>query len=147
MCDWKGISIAALAIGVIGMAWHTVESILTMGYYTDPAYYSIWSKIMIPAAGPPPASFMALSFVFGLVGWAIFAFVYAKLGSAIKQKDELKKGLKFGALAFLLAGIPNSLTMYLLLNIPSGLLAAWMVSPFMLYLTGGMVCAQLVKAD
>jgi len=145
MCDWKGISITAISMAIIAQVVHTIESILTMGYYTDPAYFSVWSKMMMPAAGPPPTSFFIYSSVFALAGWAFFAFAYAKLGSALKGKGYMK-GLKFGAILFLVAGIPCTLMLYLLINLPAGLLASWAFSSLVLYLAGGIVAERFVSA-
>lgn len=143
--DLKGVAITAVAMTILAQIVHTLESILTMGYYLDPAYFSVWSKVMMPAAGPPPASFYIYSIVFALVGWFLFASVYSKLGAAIKEKTEIRKGLKFGALAFLLAGLPCTLTLYLLINLPVGLIISWMVSSLVLYLAGGIVAAKLIR--
>ncbi|VVB98351.1 Uncharacterised protein [uncultured archaeon] len=147
MVDWKNVGIAAVAMTVVAQVVHTLESIFTMGYYSDPNYFSTWSKLMMPTAGPPPASFFAYSIAFALVGWALFSFAYAKLGSAVKEKDAIWKGLKFGALVFLVAGIPGTLTMYLLINIPVALLVSWMLSGLALYLVGGIVAAKLIKPE
>ena len=131
---------------VIGQVVHTVESLLTIGYYMDPAYFGVWSKIMMPTAGPPGAEFYAYSLAFSLVSWTIFGYVYEKLGRAIEEKKISRKGLEFGALVFLVAGIPGALTMYLLINLPSGLLAAWTISQLILYLIGGVIAAKLIKS-
>ncbi len=145
MTDWRGIALTAVALTVIGQAVHTIESMLTMGYYLDPAYFSVWSKILMPTAGRPPAEFYYYSAAFAIVSWAIFGFAYEKLGKAIGEKRAIKNGLKFGAIVFLLAEIPVVLTMYLLINLPTGLLAAWTLSQLILYLIGGIVAAKLIK--
>lgn len=143
--DLKGIAITAVAMTILAQIFHTVESILTMGYYLDPAYFQVWSKLMMPVAGPPPASFYIYSIVFALVGWFLFAFAYSKLGAAIKEKTEIRKGLKFGALIFLVAGLPGMLSLYLLINLPAGLIISWMVSSLVLYLAGGIISAKLIR--
>lgn len=147
MCikNLKGIALTAFAMTVIAQILHTVEAILTMDYYLNPAYLQVWSKIMMPKAGPPPTEFYYFSIAFAFVTWFLFAFAYSKLNSAIKEKSDLKKGLKFGSIIFLVAGIPMSLTFYLLINLPSIILASWLVSSFLLYLVGGIVAAKLVR--
>jgi hypothetical protein len=145
MTEWRGILMATVAMTVIGQLVHTVESVLTMGYYMDPAYFAVWSKIMMPTAGPPPAEFFYYSVMFALVGWGIFGFAYEKLGRGIGEKNAIKNGLKFGAIVFLLVGISGVLTMYLLINLPTGLLAAWIFFQLVLYLIGGVVAAKLIK--
>lgn len=145
MSDWKRILMVAVAMTIVAEVVHTLESMLTLGYYMDPAYFAVWSKIMMPTAGPPPAEFYYYSVAFALVSWAIFGFVYEKLGRAIGEKHEIKKGLEFGALVFLLAGISGALTMYLLINLLTGLLATWTLFQLILYLIGGVVAAKLIK--
>lgn len=146
MCDCKKIGIFAAVMALLAFIVHNVEAVATMGYYTDPAYLDVWSKIMMPAAGPPPPEFAYLSIAFAFITWAIFGMVYEKLGGAIKQKDAVKKGLVFGSLVFLLAGLPGSLSMFLLLNLPVGLIISWTISGALLYLIGGVVAARLIKA-
>ena len=145
MSDWKKILMVAVGMTAIAQVTHTMESILTLGYYMDPVYFGVWSKIMMPAEGPPPATFYYYSVTFTLVSWAIFGFVYEHLGGAIREKQEIKRGLEFGMLVFLVAGIPTVLTMYLLINLPSGLLATWTFVQLVLYLIGGVVAAKLIK--
>jgi hypothetical protein len=147
MSDWKKLLMITVAMTVIAQVIHTLESILTLGYYMDPAYFGVWSKIMMPTAGPPPAAFYYYSVTFALVSWAIFGFVYEKLGGAIREKGDIRKGLKFGMFVFLIAGIPTALTMYLLINLPSALLATWTLVQLILYLIGGVVAAKLIKPE
>ena len=102
---------------------------------------------MMPAAGPPPASFYLYSLLFTFITWALFGLVYGKLGNAIKEKDPARKGLIFGGLVFLVAGLPGTLTMYLLINLPAGLLAAWAITSLILHLIGGVVAAKAIKPE
>ena len=143
--DWKSIGIFALAMSVIAQIVHTLEAMLTMGFYLDPAYFPLWSKIMMPAAGAPPPEFMLLSFLFSLIAWALFGFAFMSLGSAIREKDQVRKGLAFGSMIFLVAGLPMTMTMYLLISLPAGLLVSWMASGLVLYLVAGVIAAKIIK--
>jgi hypothetical protein len=145
MVRWKEIALVAVAMTIIAEAVHTLESILTLGYYMDPAYFGVWSKLMMPAAGPPPAQFHIYSIVFAFVSWVIFGFVYDKLGGGLKRKSSMMNGFEFGIIIFLVAGIPTVLTMYLLINLPSGLLAVWTFVQLVLYLVGGLLSGRLIK--
>lgn len=145
MANWVRIALTALVMTAVATAVHTVESVLTTGYYMDPAYFGVWSKIMMPAAGPPPAAFYYYSIAFTFITWLIFGFVYAKLGVSTHEKNMIKNGLRFGALIFLIAGIPGTLSLYLLINLPVGLLTSWAISGLVLYLVGGVVAAKLIK--
>jgi hypothetical protein len=145
MANWLRIGLTAVVMTIIAEIVHTVEAVLTMGYYTDPAHFPVWSKIMMPSAGPPPAAFYYYSIAFALVTWAIFGFVYEKLGVSVHEKNLIRNGIRFGALIFLVAGIPSTLTMYLLVNLPVGLLVSWTMSGLILYLIGGVLTAKLIK--
>lgn len=145
MTNWLRIGLTAVFMTIIAEIVHTVEAALTIAYYTDPAYFPVWSKIMMPGAGPPPAAFYYYSIVFALVTWAAFGFVYEKLGVSIHEKNLVRKGVRFGALIFLVAAIPSTLTIYLLVNLPIGVLASWTISGLILYLIGGLLTAKLVK--
>jgi hypothetical protein len=144
LIGWK-VLVFAILMTIIGEAVHIIESMLTLGYYMDPTYFGVWSKIMMPGPGPPPAEFYYYSVIFALITWAIFGFAYEKLGRAMPEKNVFDKGLQFGGMIFLIAGIPTLLSMYLLINLPRGLLAAWTTTALILYLIGGVLAAKLMK--
>jgi hypothetical protein len=58
-----------------------------------------------------------------------------------------RKGLQFGGMIFLIAGIPSILSMYLLINLPRGLLATWTITTLILYLIGGVLATKLMKIE
>jgi hypothetical protein len=65
--SWKRVFLSGLIISVISFVVRQVEAVLTLKYYMMPQYFGVWSKVMMPAAGPPPASFVVTSLVFTLV--------------------------------------------------------------------------------
>ncbi len=138
------IILAAIAFTVIGVVINTAVSMLTMSYYMDPAYFSVWSKLMMPEAGPPPVSFYAYSIAFSFVIALIFAGVYTKVSDMIKSGGA-RKGLRYGFGLFLVAGIPYFLTNLLLINLPLGLSVVWLLSSLVIYLIGGIVIAKILK--
>jgi hypothetical protein len=145
MADIKNICVVALVMAILAMIVRTVESILTMGYYLDPAYFQLWSKLMMPTAGPPPMSFFLFSFVLAFISWALFAYVYGILGGAFKKQDYLTKGLSFGILVFMVSTFPGALMNVLLLNLPAGLIISWTITGLILSVTGGVIAAKLIK--
>ena len=147
MTNWKAVILVAVVMAIVAEAIHTLESVATLDYYLDPAYFGVWSRIMMPTTGPPPAEFYYYSILFALVSWGIFGFVFDRLGGAIRGAQGIRRGLKFGALIFLVAGIPTTLTMYLLIKLPSGLLAVWTFDQLILYLIGGVVAAKLIRLE
>jgi len=134
--------------GIIVVVWseivNTITAIFTMGYYTNPAYFSIWSKLMMSTSGPPSSSFYIISIAFSLITGLIFAGAYSLLRQAIPGKG-LRKGLNYGMMLFLIAGVPFTLTTYLLLAVPSMLLVTWAVSSLIVYVLSGITFSKIIK--
>jgi hypothetical protein len=129
------------------VAWiiHMLGAMLSMAYYKMPEYASVWSKLMMPVAGAsPPASFSWYSLLFSFIGGILVAIVYDVLIGGIPGK-KVNKGLAYGFVLFLIAGIPGYLSTVLLINIPSGLAAMWLLENLVVYLLGGMVIAGIVR--
>jgi len=153
MKTWK-IIVAGIVFAIIAQIIHTIESFATMNFYTDPKYFSVWSTIMMPVQGPPPTEFYIYSIVFGIIAGIIYAVVYEMVkkslpvGTVLKQgffsSTTFKHGLYFGLLLFLI-GIPMSLMMYLLINLPTMLLVYWSISGLIVNLIGGVVIARIMK--
>jgi hypothetical protein len=146
MCDWKKIGIFAVVMTIIAQILRTGEAFATMSYYLDPNYWPVWSKIMMPGPGAPPAEFYYLSILFAFVTWVLFGIVYSILGDAIKEKAPRKKGLTFGGLMFLIGGLPGSMSMLLLFNLPFDLIIVWTVTSLVLYLMAGIIAVKLIKS-
>ena len=143
--NWKGIIIAGIVFAVISQIVHTGFAFLEMDYYFDETYFSVWSKLMMPVAGPPPADFYYYSIGFGIIAGMLFALVYAVIGMHSPGDTVTNKGLMYGFLIFLIAGIPSALAMFLLINLPAMLIAFWTIENLVIYLIGGVTTAKLVK--
>ncbi len=140
------IILAAIAYVVIGKIVNTLSAMLTMSYYMDPNYFAVWSKIMMPGPGPPPAEFTYYGIAFAFISGLIFTYIYTKVNSVIKDKNWMQKGLKYGFGVFLIAGIPMFLSMYLLINLPLELLVEWMiVDGLVVYLLCGIAVSKIMK--
>jgi hypothetical protein len=140
---WK-IIVSGIVFATIAQIIHTVESMATMDFYKDPTYSGVWSKVMMPAVGAPPMEFYIYSIIFSLITGIIYALIYTIIGKSITGKTVIMKGLYFGFILFLIE-IPWSLTMYLLINIPTLLLAYWAVSGLIVNLIFGVIVAKLIK--
>ncbi|MEK6978719.1 MAG: hypothetical protein AABW86_00720 [Candidatus Micrarchaeota archaeon] len=145
MCDLKKVGIISIVMMIIGQIAWTLETIVDMAHYANPAYFGVWSKLMMPTAGAPPTEFFIVSVVVSLIGWAIFACAYSVFGGAIKAKNELEKGVKFGGWIFLLATLPGSLSMYMLFNLPAMLLVSWTIVGLVLNLVAGVLAVKVMK--
>ena len=142
--SWKIIA-AAIVYMIISMVLRTVESMMTMDYYTNPDYFPVWSEIMMPGPGGPPTEFYYYSIIFAFIEGLIFAGVYTVIAKGVPGKTVVKKGINYGLLIWLLAGIPFSLGMVLLINLPIDLIAIWTVTSLIIYLIVGATTARIVK--
>jgi hypothetical protein len=142
---WWKILLTLVLLVLVGQVVHTVEAMCTMNYYTDPAYCAVWSKIMMPNAGPPPASFFYYSLGFALIGWCLFMFVYAVVRPAVPGAAGWQKGAMYGLLIWLVASLPGMLSMILLVNLPLGIVVAWLVSALIINLINGAINGAINK--
>ena len=141
---WRVLASGVL-FAIVAQVLHTVCAFLAMSFYTNPDYFSVWSKIMMPAAGPPPAYFYVYSLLFGLLGGILFALVYTVIKEGIPVKSIAKKGLFYGFLVFLVGGVPGYLALILLVNLPFALIIIWAAETLVINLLGGMIAAWLNK--
>lgn len=141
--NWARVLICGALFAIVAQVVHTASAVFTMGWYTDPAYFGLWSKLMMPAAGPPGAEFFIASFLANFAIGAIYSGAYAMLGKALPGKGAMK-GLKYGGLLFMLAVVPFVLTSYVLLAIPTALLLDWAVSDLLNLLLLGAALTRII---
>jgi len=135
---------AGIVYAVISMVVNTLWAFIDMPYYLMQEYFAVWSKLMMSTAGPPGVEFYVASFVFTLVAGLIFAGVYSRVKASIRDKG-IRKGLRFGFGIFLISVIPGMFSLYLLINLPAGLIVSWTVSGLVTSLLGGIVIERLVR--
>ena len=143
--DLGRLLLAGAAFAIIAYVVHTAGAFATMGYYTDPAYFPVWSPVMMPGPGGPPLSFTGYSLLFNGIAGVFFAFVYKVLKDAVPGKSPAQKGATYGALVFLVAGVPSFFAMVLLINLPSPLLLAWAVENLAVWLLAGVATAKAMR--
>lgn len=142
--DLKQILLSALVFAVVSQVVHTLGAFPTMGYYTDPANFALWSRIMMPTAGPPGTEFYAASLAFSFITGCIFAWAYSVVGKSVPGKDVMK-GFNYGLMLFLMVGVPYTLSNILLLAIPLGLQMEWALETLVIYGLSGLAFAKIVK--
>lgn len=138
------ILLAGFWYTVIAVMLQQIEVVFTMKYYQDPALAPIWSKLMMPSAGPPPLAFFIISFVFtfgtGCTLAAVYEFTHDLFGAGY-----WKKVIGFTDVMVGLSIVFGFFPMYLLLNIPVGLLGWWLASSFVTILISAKVFAHIIK--
>ncbi|VVB90223.1 Uncharacterised protein [uncultured archaeon] len=140
---FKQIMVSGVLFLVIAQVINTVSAIFTMSYYTNPEYFGLWSKLMMPSNGPPGSEYFLASITINLVTGIIFAGAYSFVKQSIPGKG-IVKGIYYGVLLFLISGVPFTLTIYLLFSVPVLLLLNWTVSNMVVYLIGGAILAKII---
>ena len=135
--------ISAIIFTIVSELIHWGGAMLGMGYYMNPAYAKVWSKLMMPAAGPPPPSFMAYSLLFAFISALLFVLVFQIVRRGVPGSGPAMRGLMYGFLVFLIAAIPGMLSMRLLINLPVGLLWMWTAEYFIIYLLNGFIIGAI----
>ena len=141
---WK-IGISAIFFVVVAQIVHTLGAYAGMKYYFMEEYFPVWSKIMMPKPGPPPVAFTLLSIGLSLLTGLVYAIVYATLSFSVPGKTLIKKGLCFGLILFFVAGLPNLLSMVLLINLPIQLVLMWVLESLLVTLSMGIFMAKVFK--
>jgi hypothetical protein len=140
----KKVVLVGIIFSVTSFVIHQIEAILTMKYYLMPQYFGVWSKLMMPQAGPPPASFMITSFVISLVTGISITLIYYYLRDHLPE-NKTKRTFYFADLMIATSFVFSTLPMYLMLNVPLALLISWFVSNFIIVTIGSWMLVKIVK--
>jgi len=141
---WKPIILSGFVFAIIAMVVHMVESMLTMSYYLMPEYFGAWSKVMMPTAGPPPASFYVYSFIASVLGGIVFAELYDLIKSQFGA-TYWQRVCVFTKYWVFLNLVLFILPLWLFVNLPLGLIISWFVSGAIIAFFGTMVFAKMMK--
>ncbi len=124
---WQKVLVAAVAYLIIAFILRQIEVVLTMDYYKNPEFFGVWSKLMMPTAGPPPASFLVTSLVFTYLTGLTLAALYEFL-KPILPKDVKTRFYVYTKVVIVLATVLFTLPVLLLFNIPFSLLFVWFIT-------------------
>lgn len=141
----KGIIIAAILFMIIAQVIHSFGAFATMGFYTEPEYFHLWSEIMMPGAGAPGMEFYAVSLIFNFITALILTVFYVVIKGAVPGKFSLIKGVNYGIMLFVITAIPTFLSTTLLLNLPIVLSISWMIEALIIDILGGIIIAKFNK--
>ncbi|MBU0899042.1 MAG: hypothetical protein KKB03_00350 [Nanoarchaeota archaeon] len=139
------IILAGIVFAIIAQIIHSISAIFSMGYYLIEEYWPVWSKIVMPGAGAPPASFYCYSAGLNFITGIFFALVFTWFACCLGGKDKLKRGALYGLGVFLIGGLPSMFMLYLIINLPAGLLAIWTLESLIISLIAGAAVAHIIK--
>ena len=139
------VILGAVVWTVIAQGIHILEAFLTKSYYISAEYFSVWSRLMMPAPAAPPAEFFYVSIAFNFMIGVIMTLFYLIVSCCIYGPSKIFKGLLFGWLVFLVSVVPGTLTLVLMINLPLELIAVWGLSGLAISLAGGVAIAHAVR--
>lgn len=141
---WGKVFLCSVIYAIIAQIIHSTSTFITMPYYMDPAFFNVWSKVMMSKAGPPPASFFMYSILFAFLTGLVLAATYDWL------RDKLgdKCGGRFGTFFMFILSVTVVmffLPAYLLINIPLSLLGIWLLEMAVVYFINFMIFVKMLK--
>jgi hypothetical protein len=139
---WRIIASGAV-FAVVDIILNSIGAWLTMPYYMMQDYFPVWSKLMMPTAGPPPTAFYYYAIGFSFLSGALFALVYTVIRNGLHIRQLLLKGVFYGFLVYIVGAIPGFLSMLLLINLPLGLLVFWAGQSLVTYIINGAIVAAI----
>jgi MFS family permease len=142
--SWKKIFLVSFLFTIISFVIRQIEAMLTMNYYKMPEFFGVWSRLMMPKAGPPPASFMITSLVFTFATGISLALIYYYLKDHL-PKENKKRIFYFADLMIGTSFVFFTLPVYLMFNIPGGLLISWFISSFIILTINSWMLVKIIK--
>lgn len=142
--SWGKLLLTSVIFTVISFVIHQIEALLTIKYYLMPQYLGVWSKLMMPSAGPPPPAFMITSLILTFVTGISVTLIYYYLRDHLPPIG-FKRAFYFADLLIATSFVFSTLPMYLMFNVPVGLLVSWFVSNFVILTVGAWVMVKIIK--
>lgn len=139
---WGKALLVGVIFTVLSTVVHQIEAMLTMKYYVDPQYFGVWSKLMMPAAGPPPAQFMITSLIFTFATGISITLIYYYLKDLL-PKNVMRRTFLFADLLIATSFVFFTLPVYLMFNVPVGLLVSWFISSFLIITAASAVIVKI----
>lgn len=141
---WGKVIVCAVIFAVITQIVNSVSAFLSMSYYMDPSLFGVWSKVMMPKEGPPPASFFMYSILFNFLTGLTLAATYDWLKDKLGDKCG-SRFCTFFMFILSLTVVMFFLPTYLLINIPIALLGIWFLEIAAGYFINFMIFVKILK--
>lgn len=141
---WTKILLVGLIYTVFTTVIRQVEAILTMKYYLMPQYFGVWSKLMMPKAGPPPPEFVIMSLIFTFYSGIALTLIYYYIKNLL-PKLFWKRIFFFADLMIAASFIFFTLPSYLMFNLPARLLISWFISGFVIIVFTSLTLVKIIN--
>lgn len=140
---WGKVLLVGLIYTVVTVIVRQVEMFWTMKYYLMPKYFGVWNPLMMPKAGPPPVEFFIVSTIISFTTGMSLAIIYYYVKEYL-PKGYWKRTFFFADLMVATSFIFFTLPVYLLFNVPVGLLASWFASTFVIVLVASITIQRVI---
>jgi len=151
MCEWikkvpwLKVLWATLAFAAIDTVLRQAEAFATMKYYLMPEYFTVWSKIMMPKAGPPEASFYIAALIGSLLGGLVMVLAYLLLKKHYLSGNIWQQALHFTLKMNILLLVFSYYPMWLMIRLPLALICSWFVTGVVVTFLGGLIFVKIFK--
>ena len=130
--SWSKLGLSAFIYSVVTIVIRQIEAVVfTMKYYQLPEYSGVWNKLMMPNGGPPSSAFFITSTIMTIVSGIGLGLVYYYLREML-PKRSWQRIFFFADLLIGVQFIFFTLPVYLMFNVPPGLLISWFISSFII---------------
>lgn len=142
--NWGKVLTVGIFYTVFATIIHQIETIVSLKYYMMPQYFGVWSRLMMPKAGPPPAEFFITSTILTFTTGLSLCLVYYYIREML-PKNSRDRVLLFADLMIGLQFIFFTLPVFLLFNLPFALLISWFISNFFILVATSFLCVKIIK--
>lgn len=142
---WGKVIGATVLFAVIDSVLRQVEALATMKYYLMPEYFSVWSTLMMPKAGPPGAAFFVAALVGSLLGGFVMALAYYVLRENHLVGNMWQKAWQFTVKINIVLLVFSYYPMWLMVRLPVVLIISWFVTGLIVTFLGALVFAKIFK--
>lgn len=141
--NWKKILLVGLIYTIFTSVIRQFEVVITLKYYLMSDYFDVWSKFMMPTAGPPPREFMITSLLSTFYTGVSLSVVYYYVRHLL-PKLFWSRVFYFADLMIAASFIFFTLPCYLLFNLPWQLLLSWFVSGFLILVLASLTMVKII---
>jgi hypothetical protein len=130
--SWKKVILSSVIFTIIVFVVRQIEALFTVNYKM-PAYFI-----------RPPVNFLITSLVFTFATGISLALIYYYLRDHL-PKDNKQRIFYFADIMIGTSFIFFTLPVYLMFNVPLGLLISWFVSNFVILTTSSWILVKILK--
>jgi len=143
--SWGKVLAATASFAVIDSVLRQVEAFATMKYYLMPEYFTVWSTIMMPKAGPPGVAFFVAAFIGSLLGGLVMALAYYLLSENHLSGNIWQKAGQFTLKMNVILLVFSYYPMWLMVRLPLVLIISWFIAGVVVVFLSALAFAKIFK--